>query len=399
MELRDRLLPCSLGLVPVLVAAWLPLGGACSSSSDAAAPSGAAGSTASAGGGGSTASAGTGGTAGAAATAGASGGKAGAGAAGGKAGAGGGSSAGASGAPSSEKVDFTKVAPFTVDEAARICVTLAACLPLEFPATWGPMNRCIAPSGGVFSAATPGRFTTPRIEASAFDGPLVEGYRCLLAAGADCVKAKACLTPDGAGGTCTPTAKGLDDLKCDGTRVKGCTLDGLPVEIDCARFDAVCPAGNTWCRFPACPGATTRKCVGDDVHACRVSGATITSEACTYGAQKCGLAPDGGAPECQGGTPCDDLTFKNHCEGSVRVSCSESADGVFVVRRGDCASQLVERRCDDASGCSATGTECTDATATTCAGTKLTVCQDGFAKVLDCAALGFASCSKDRCAK
>jgi hypothetical protein len=88
----------------------------------------------------------------------------------------------------------------------------------------------------------------------------------------------------------------------------------------------------------------------------------------------------------------DEYLTDGRCDGTTASSCQ--TDG--SVARLDCASLRYQRRCVDGK-CVATGTECDVALATTCDGSSVVTCHDGFVNRVDCAALGFTGCADGHC--
>lgn len=278
-------------------------------------------------------------------------------------------------------------ADFSAEEAARVCLTLQACSPKEFGATWGgSLEFCTTNLSPL--VPTPGTLEASPAFATGLDQPMREIYRCLLGARGDCTKAAACWTLDGATGECT-APPGLSSSRCGGDLLSGCTLDGQRFRVDCARYDAVCAEASFFSSFNVCAIARcgpVAGCRGSAKELCL--GDAVLLEDCARDGQRCALL-DGG-PQCVSDRACASGT-ESHCEGSVVVLCQPNG----FESRTDCARNPTRRRCKGGA-CVETGTECADLRVT-CEGSAVNFCADGFVRQVDCLNVGFAGCDAGAC--
>ncbi len=291
---------------------------------------------------------------------------------------------------------------FSKEEAARICLGMAACMPQEFDGNFfRGVNSCIG-SPGVFSYRSPGDFTAPYVY-SRTTLRMKALYECMLGALPDCAALIACASPDGpvTAAACDPIYDSITNGdSCDGSKLTGCMLDGWSYTVDCARFDQECTVGGNpgtaYCDFPGCAPAM---CYGANEETCGVSGARYLGVDCVLRGLECGtFSWDGGTSHgCLGGESCDPDAFQDVCEGNVKVECDRLPDDVSgQIERRDCASRPFEKRCE-VDDCVATGTECDPDLPSTCAGSSVQLCDDGFVVSYDCSTIGFTSCSNGLC--
>lgn len=279
-------------------------------------------------------------------------------------------------------------ADFTADESARVCLTLQACSPREFLATWGGLLEFCTTNVSPL-VPTPATLEPSPAFVTGFDQPMREIYRCLLEAQGDCAKAAACWTLDGGTGDCT-SFPGLSSARCGGNLLSGCTLDGQRFRVDCARYGAVCTAASFFSSFNVCAlgrcgpvlgcrGSSKELCLGD----------AVLLVDCARDGQVC-QAVDGGEPQCVSDQRCD-AGLESHCDDSVVVFCQPNG----FESRTDCARNPTRRRCQ-AGRCVETGTQCVDLRVT-CEGSAVNFCADGFVRQVDCPQAGFAGCDAGAC--
>jgi len=276
---------------------------------------------------------------------------------------------------------------FSADEAARVCVTLQACSPKEFLASWGgSLEFCTTDVSPL--VPTPATLEPSPSIATGMDQPLREIYRCLLDARGDCSRAAGCWTLDGGSGECT-SVPGLSSARCGGELLSGCTLDGQRFRVNCADHGAVCTAASFFSSLNVCAVARcgpTMGCRGSQREVC-VGDAVLLSD-CARAGQRCEFF-DGGS-QCVSDRTCD-AGQESHCESSAVVFCE--ANG--LESRTDCALNPTRRRCS-AGACVETGTQCVDLRVT-CQGSAVSFCADGFARQVDCGGVGFAGCDAGAC--
>jgi hypothetical protein len=283
-------------------------------------------------------------------------------------------------------------------KAASLCVALQACFPLEFPKVWMSFSDCVN-GGGLTSPSfpLPGDFTAaPLVQRRAIDPAVVDFYACVLGAGNDCTKIAACLLLDSAVDTCPgATGQGLRRGTCNGPLLHGCTADGYPFSVDCARYDAVCVGNEQSCGWADCPGNIS-PCDGPRQVQCTSSGKTVVVGDCSSEGADFQCNPSNNGPVCVTNTPCskecDDSFW---CSGSVTQFCFAGQ----LQYREDCARYSRFTRCTMGRtiGCVATGNECDTSVALSCLGAKVVYCDDGFTKTADCSPFG--TCSNGRCVR
>jgi hypothetical protein len=279
-------------------------------------------------------------------------------------------------------------ADFTAEESAQVCLTLEACSPREFLATWGgSLEFCTTNVSPL--VPTPGTLEASPAIATGLDQPMREIYRCLLEAKGDCTKAAACWTLDGGTGACT-ASPGLSSARCTGNLLSGCTLDGQRFRVDCAHYDAVCTGASFFSSANVCAIARCTSALG-----CRGSsrelclGDAVLLADCARDGQVC-QAVDGGPPECVSERACAPGP-ESHCEENVVVFCQPNG----FESRTDCARNPTKKRCK-AGACVETGTQCVDLRVT-CEGTAVSFCADGFTRQVDCVTAGFSGCDAGAC--
>jgi hypothetical protein len=272
---------------------------------------------------------------------------------------------------------------FPADEAQRICLTMQACSPLEFQRSFGgSLEFCTTnPSPGF---PLPGTIESPQSVTAGLDRPLGDLYGCMLDAGSDCAKAGRCWAFGLDAGECS-FARGLQSSFCNRSVMSGCTLDGQPLAVNCALYDAGCVwlGAYAGCSLgpctarPGCRGEVRELCIGN----------SIFLEDCSRNGQRCENR-DGGA-RCVGEVACARKDL-GRCEGTIAISCPNEFEA-----RIDCALNPTRKRCDKGV-CVETGTQCSGLRET-CEGTAVKYCQDGFTRKVDCVSAGFSGCDAGAC--
>lgn len=276
------------------------------------------------------------------------------------------------------------------DEAARACVILEACFPNESRNGFfgGSLAAC---STGSFLPPSPGALMGTQAVTTGLEKPLGDIYRCVLAAGGDCKKAGACWARTGAGGDCSANA--IQRGACEVQVLSGCTADGQTLRVDCAAYGETCHEASIFfaqvavCDLGGCP-TTPRQCRGSQAEYCQ--GKALWLADCGRSGLSCVMPSDGGGAECDTPETCDGGA--STCEGNTAVICNFIGKTV----RQDCARNASLKRCE-AGACVETGNECSLVDRATCNGTKVSFCQDGFTREVDCSGLGFSGCQNGAC--
>jgi hypothetical protein len=279
----------------------------------------------------------------------------------------------------------------TPQSAALACITASACgIPL-YPRGGGAnaVSACVelvpfinSPEGALGLMITPSQAD------------------CVAAAGSNCAAAKRCL----AGGN-TPTVCPTVHESCDGTTWNSCTSTvgsgGSFGErtFDCAAYGELCIASTADCGVGTCQPAQGA-CVtadgkpgGNFVEGC-YGGGTTKRRDCGRLAASCippGLTTvahcRGNGAACTAPATGDDTVG---CDGNVLLHCLDGQLG-----REDCGQYKLgcfAKLSGSGYGC-ALGNDCDPyATAATCAGKSLTLCNNGKLQTIDCGAIGFATC-------
>lgn len=293
---------------------------------------------------------------------------------------------------------YTAAAILDPTQAAGLCVALQACFPLEFPKVWTSFNECVN-GGGLpsLSFPLPGDFTAaPFGPRRAIDPAVVDFYDCVLGAGNDCTKIAGCLALDSPADTCSSgQGQGLRKGTCSGSVLHGCTADGYPFSVDCARYDAICVGNEHACDWAPCP-ANISSCDGPHEVKCTASGKTVVIMDCSSdGADfQCAVDKVTGDSTCVTNTRCPEGCDDLWCSGSISLFCF----GGQLQDRRDCAQYSRFNRCSNpTASCDLTGSDCTTSIAPSCQGTQLVYCDDGFTKTADCSPFG--TCSNGRCVR
>jgi hypothetical protein len=275
-------------------------------------------------------------------------------------------------------------APITQDVAARACIIAHAC--------GLPLGMVTAEEVGVTGCSVGVMFLNDAPEAtSEHIGP--SEVDCIAKAGSDCDAVASCLN-DGKGAQPCKQSSG-----CDGSVILSCRADdgatANQTRFDCASFGEICTAGQeNACVDGTCTGQYER-CDGNVSEICE--GGVLTRTDCSAQNATCsttGLLPCvSNAPAC---TPVGDSAHFDglRCEGTTLITCAGHEQprdcaqfglGCFAFTEGNVSLA----RCQAGSQCDPF------ATAAACNGTMLTFCNDGLTTTIDCAALGFATCSAD----
>jgi hypothetical protein len=279
--------------------------------------------------------------------------------------------------------------PSSPVDAGASANTATACIVVEVCALdFNGVSPCTATIAGV---NLPARALQAHVDAEQVD--------CLAAAGADCDAARACLN----GGKMPQTCTQFLASSCAGSELVTCTIStgtqGMlgTAEFDCTSGAASCVPldGGASCGAGACSG-TAASCRDDLVETCD-QGVLHDLDCAALGARCVAL---GGAPRCRGtGATCSSSALNTgkplRCEGTVLVSCWDGQEARF-----DCAQMgagCFPTVTGGSFGC-ALGAACDPRSFTeSCAGSKLTLCDDGQIAIIDCAAIGFQSCRTNNC--
>jgi hypothetical protein len=259
--------------------------------------------------------------------------------------------------------------PLTREEIAHACVNAFACLapPIDGP-TLPNCLRHLDDGDRLVSMYRP------------------EQIRCLVAAGADCVAARACV-----GYTYGPCAP--DGDHCEGDRLVQCSR-GAGLSLDCRHGlwytgDTTCVAGRlVECGISACAPDTPYHCEGSRVMHC-IDGVLDVQDCAAVDAN---CVDEGGFATCVAKTTeCTETAAR--CEGTnlircgggreLRYACAEMFDGGMCLNEGR-----------DGASC-AFGPSCGDSA--TCAGNVTQLCVLGAQVSIDCIASGFGGCDLGSC--
>jgi hypothetical protein len=203
---------------------------------------------------------------------------------------------------------------------------------------------------------------------------------CILAAGANCAAARACLNGGQPATACTAAKPSC----LDATTVVSC-VSGWTQRYPCTggTMCVTTATDGAFCGFGSCNSSFVDRCVGNQVEACDVS--VVYRQDCASYGDVCGTV--NGMVECTSAVPCTG----GGCQGDVLV-CYTAGGG--VQSQTDCS--LGGLRClPNASGSDTCilGTDCDTVTyAPSCSGATLTYCNSGKVLTFDCAAAGFSGC-------
>jgi hypothetical protein len=260
----------------------------------------------------------------------------------------------------------------------QACVTATACGLYQ-----GGASKCTANVAGVNVL-----FLSARAHVSG------DQVNCLAQAGADCDAARRCLNGGQIPSVCTGNG-----ASCTGNVLTNCTTAAGTggqkgtTQFDCSTAGQMCIAqGNSIdCGVGTCAGNNTQ-CVGALLQTCE-AGILHQLDCGIYGS----TCVQGVIPHCRGtGVSCTgaglaDLTPPLRCEGNVLVSCYDSQEARFdcsAVGEGCYANAKGKAfACGAGSGCDP------NTFSATCAGSKLTFCNDGLPTTYDCAGGGFKGCT------
>jgi hypothetical protein len=214
-----------------------------------------------------------------------------------------------------------------------------------------------------------------------------EELRCLMAAGADCHAAAACVSA-----TVAPVDRCDVVESCEGDSSVSC-FRGLRESFACGRWGAghcmSTPTGAT-CAVGTCTGEGAR-CDGELAVNCNARRGLLEAFDCGPRGRHCAVT--GGTATCTGGgETCQPAP--DHCDGDVLVACRAGR-----VDRTDCSSLATGATCieTDHGGTCGFGDACDSIYGETCDGDRLTFCAAGELRTVDCVALGFAGCGAHAC--
>ncbi len=216
------------------------------------------------------------------------------------------------------------------------------------------------------------------------DGPPLDVQRCIAAAGADCVAARACTWDATHTSLCTFGEKPLCDgnvaLTCDGPTTR-------TSQTDCSLTGETCVTGATSaaCAHGTCDQSTAAtSCVGDVAAYC--ARPFLLGTNCAAIDATC-VGTDGGA-SCQGR---GDSCISPACEGATLISCLDGHRARATCSDGErCqpANDVVPRAfCGIAAECDP------DIYFDRCVSGVLSYCRRGKLEKLDCRKLGFGGCN------
>lgn len=263
--------------------------------------------------------------------------------------------------------DAAPAMALTRDDIARACVNAYACLgpPIDGPTISSCLGH-IDDGESLVSMYRPAQI------------------RCLVAAGANCVAARACVGY--ALGACSP-----DGRRCDGDRVIECSA-GSGTTLDCRgglwfSSDSTCVVGTAvTCGIGTCAGGTPSRCDGSRVVQC-LNGVQEVFDCAQLG-DTC--YSTGGAAICIGtGAPCT----ASRCEGNQLIRCDSGRE-----QRYACDAMLDGGTCVGYGRGGAScgfGPDC--GAAATCAGNVAQLCVLGAQSSVDCVAAGFSRCALGSC--
>jgi hypothetical protein len=260
-------------------------------------------------------------------------------------------------------------------------------------------TACGIIAGGI-SACTSGALRTNDPSVAAALHISTSTVSCIAAAGSSCDAARKCLDGGMTPSPCTGTSG-----SCTGTVLTTCSTNaGVggnkgTAQFNCGDVGLMCVVanGNADCGSGSCAGLTM-SCVGNKVQSC--ANSIIREVDCTRYGATCVAGALGGA-HCRGtGASCTGgigggvgTGTPLRCDGSVLVTCLDSQEA-----RTDCAATQqqclpVQRNGTTTFAC-VLGSACDpNAFSATCAGNKLSYCNDGALATYDCGANGFHGCS------
>lgn len=215
-------------------------------------------------------------------------------------------------------------------------------------------------------------------------------YTCVNQGGASCKTIRECMGFAGRPKACTETYPS----ECKGNVAYSCDLihqkDGWEQALDCSKGGLKCGVKDTGttkvavCGGGTCSGTTS---VCDARRRITCVGGALEIDDCPEQQLQC---RDPAVGKCEGtGRSC--ASIKSTCNGSSLVSCREG-----YVQEIDCAALPGKKTCDPTTTtCRGTGKECDmDGAFDACEGDTLVVCVDGYKRRYDCKQLGFLGCKK-----
>jgi hypothetical protein len=200
---------------------------------------------------------------------------------------------------------------------------------------------------------------------------------CLAAAKKDCSAALRCVSD---GKTACPAPS-----SCSGTVLTTC-IGSAAWQFDCAVTGLSCV--NNGCGRGPClqDNGDSAYCNGDKLSVCEFQAETVITDCAAYGAT-CVTAANGSAA-CSGSC----AGFHNRCDGNVEISCAANGQG----SGRDCGAfglACVTSRLSSLEDPCALANDCQPGFQESCAGSKLTICDEGTVTTVDCAAAGFSGCT------
>jgi hypothetical protein len=260
------------------------------------------------------------------------------------------------------------VPPFGADEMAKTCVRVAACIQES-------ANACLA------DAYASGDF------------PWSTAVNCLASANNGCAALDTCMGYTYQTGYCGPTVT----TQCTGPDTWEVCMSGsdpMKITMDCQKiFGTGCVTFSSSMMGSGCSSGTP--CAGTGsfckgaIAATCLAGNEMLNANCTQAGLPCRNGGCAGPGEAcySSGAICEGSDTIAYCVGDyrLRIKCSDFGPAFSCVASGSGA------RCQQ-------GTQCNPATASeTCVGNQLQLCNGGTTVLVDCTALGFASCANGAC--
>lgn len=261
-------------------------------------------------------------------------------------------------------------------QTEQFLVALDACLP-----AWFMRPPILAPSQGLIS-------TTLSVTASDFGSTVMRPFQCVLDAGSDCVRVRACYGLESAAttGPCAGAAP-----RCDGDTLLMCAPESGSSPTQIGRVD--CTRQGLSCLEAVVDGTPRAMCARA---LCTVAGLTCEGDAfvsCTGAFELLHSPPaesvcrevDGEGREVGTGAPC----IVSDCAGDVARICDTEVGRLRA--ETDCGRAGLTCSETDGVHCAVTSSRCADYPL--CEGDTLRYCGlDGERHDYDCVAHGYAGC-------